>query len=69
MRCATLRKPAASTSWSISTCVRLRITQARPWGAPSGSSSSYGGNPMAGAAILASVSVIDSTGLLTLLPL
>jgi 4-aminobutyrate aminotransferase/(S)-3-amino-2-methylpropionate transaminase len=35
------------------------ITAAKPWGAPSGSSSSYGGNPMAGAAILASVSVIE----------
>ncbi len=35
------------------------ITQAKPWGAPSGSSSSYGGNPMAGAAMLASVSVIE----------
>ncbi len=35
------------------------ITQAKPWGAPSGSSSSYGGNPMAGAAILASVNVIE----------
>jgi 4-aminobutyrate aminotransferase/(S)-3-amino-2-methylpropionate transaminase len=35
------------------------ITQAKPWGAPSGSSSSYGGNPMAGAAILASVTVIE----------
>jgi 4-aminobutyrate aminotransferase/(S)-3-amino-2-methylpropionate transaminase len=39
------------------------ITQARPWGAPSGSSSSYGGNPMAGAAVLASVSVIEEEGL------
>ena len=39
------------------------ITQAKPWGAPSGSSSSYGGNPMAGAAILASVSVIEEEGL------
>jgi len=35
------------------------ITKAKPWGAPSGSSSSYGGNPMAGAAILASVTVIE----------
>ncbi len=35
------------------------ITGAKPWGAPSGSSSSYGGNPMAGAAILASVTVIE----------
>jgi 4-aminobutyrate aminotransferase/(S)-3-amino-2-methylpropionate transaminase len=35
------------------------ITRARPWGAPSGSSSSYGGNPMAGAAIFASVTVLE----------
>jgi 4-aminobutyrate aminotransferase / (S)-3-amino-2-methylpropionate transaminase / 5-aminovalerate transaminase len=39
------------------------ITRAVPWGAPSGSSSSYGGNPMAGAAILASVTVIEEEGL------
>jgi 4-aminobutyrate aminotransferase/(S)-3-amino-2-methylpropionate transaminase len=39
------------------------LTQAKPWGAPSGSSSSYGGNPMAGAAILASVTVIEEEGL------
>jgi 4-aminobutyrate aminotransferase/(S)-3-amino-2-methylpropionate transaminase len=39
------------------------ITAAKPWGAPSGSSSSYGGNPMAGAAILASVSVIEEENL------
>ena len=39
------------------------IVQAKPWGSPSGSSSSYGGNPMAGAAILASVSVIEEEGL------
>ncbi|HYV96149.1 MAG TPA: aspartate aminotransferase family protein [Gemmatimonadaceae bacterium] len=37
----------------------VEITQAKPWGSPSGSSSSYGGNPMAGAAILASVTVIE----------
>jgi 4-aminobutyrate aminotransferase / (S)-3-amino-2-methylpropionate transaminase / 5-aminovalerate transaminase len=35
------------------------ITQASPWGKPSGSSSSYGGNPMAGAAIFASLSIIE----------
>jgi 4-aminobutyrate aminotransferase/(S)-3-amino-2-methylpropionate transaminase len=35
------------------------ITQATPWGSPSGSSSSYGGNPMAGAAVYASVTVIE----------
>ncbi|HXY40671.1 MAG TPA: aspartate aminotransferase family protein [Vicinamibacteria bacterium] len=39
------------------------ITRARPWGAPSGSSSSYGGNPMAGAAILAAVTVVEEQGL------
>jgi 4-aminobutyrate aminotransferase / (S)-3-amino-2-methylpropionate transaminase / 5-aminovalerate transaminase len=39
------------------------ITRAKPWGAPSGSSSSYGGNPMAGAAILAAVSVIEEEAL------
>lgn len=36
------------------------ITKARPWGNPSGSSSSYGANPLASAAVLASVSVIES---------
>ena len=35
------------------------ITRATPWGNPSGSSSSYGGNPMAGAAAYASVTVIE----------
>src|SRR5438128_672879 len=35
------------------------ITRAAPWGNPSGSSSSYGGNPLAGAAAYASVSVIE----------
>jgi 4-aminobutyrate aminotransferase / (S)-3-amino-2-methylpropionate transaminase / 5-aminovalerate transaminase len=35
------------------------ITKAKPWGSPSGSSSSYGGNPMAGAAAYASVTVIE----------
>jgi 4-aminobutyrate aminotransferase / (S)-3-amino-2-methylpropionate transaminase / 5-aminovalerate transaminase len=35
------------------------ITKAAPWGNPSGSSSSYGGNPMAAAAMFASVSVIE----------
>ena len=39
------------------------ITEAKPWGNPSGSSSSYGGNPMAGAAALASVTVIEEDGL------
>jgi 4-aminobutyrate aminotransferase-like enzyme len=39
------------------------ITRAKPWGNPSGSSSSYGGNPMAGAAAYASVTVIEEEGL------
>src|SRR5437667_3816498 len=39
------------------------ITQAPPWGKPSGSSSSYGANPMAGAAALASVTVIEDEDL------
>jgi 4-aminobutyrate aminotransferase / (S)-3-amino-2-methylpropionate transaminase / 5-aminovalerate transaminase len=39
------------------------ITKAVPWGNPSGSSSSYGANPMAGAAALASVTVIEEEGL------
>jgi len=39
------------------------ITRALPWGKPSGSSSSYGGNPLAGAAAYASVTVIEEDGL------
>ncbi|PYQ17908.1 MAG: aspartate aminotransferase family protein [Acidobacteria bacterium] len=35
------------------------ITRSAPWGNPSGSSSSYGGNPMAGAAAYASVTIIE----------
>ncbi len=38
---------------------RDEITRATPWGNPSGSSSSYGGNPMAGAAAYASVTIIE----------
>jgi 4-aminobutyrate aminotransferase / (S)-3-amino-2-methylpropionate transaminase / 5-aminovalerate transaminase len=39
------------------------ITRATPWANPSGSSSSYGGNPMAGAAALASVTIIEEENL------
>jgi 4-aminobutyrate aminotransferase-like enzyme len=39
------------------------IAQARPWSNPSGSSSSYGGNPLAAAAGAASLRVIDDEGL------
>jgi 4-aminobutyrate aminotransferase-like enzyme len=35
------------------------LTRSAPWGNPSGSSSSYGGNPLAGAAAYASVSIIE----------
>lgn len=39
------------------------VTRAKPWGNPSGSSSSYGGNPMAGAAVYASLSIIEEENL------
>jgi 4-aminobutyrate aminotransferase-like enzyme len=39
------------------------ITRAAPWGNPSGSSSSYGGNPMASAAVFASVTVLEEDDL------
>jgi 4-aminobutyrate aminotransferase-like enzyme len=39
---------------------RSEIAQAKPWANPSGSSSSYGGNPLASAAALASLRVIRS---------
>lgn len=35
------------------------ISQAKPWSIPSGSSSSYGGNPLASAAAAASLKIID----------
>jgi 4-aminobutyrate aminotransferase-like enzyme len=35
------------------------ITRSKPWGNPSGSSSSYGGNPLASAAVFASSTVIE----------
>jgi 4-aminobutyrate aminotransferase-like enzyme len=38
--------------------VRDEVAQARPWSSPSGASSSYGGNPLAAAAALASVATI-----------
>jgi 4-aminobutyrate aminotransferase-like enzyme len=37
---------------------RDRVAQSKPWSNPSGASSSYGGNPLAAAAALASVSTI-----------
>ena len=36
------------------------ITKATPWGSPSGSSSSYGANPLASAAVLAASTVIEN---------
>ena len=35
------------------------IVSAKPWGNPSGSSSSYGGNPLAAASVLAALNIID----------
>ena len=42
---------------------REDIVQAKPWSNPSGSSSSYGGNPLAMAAAAASLKIIDEEGL------
>ncbi len=39
------------------------ISQAKPWGDPSGSSSSYGGNPLAAAAAAAALKIIDEENL------
>jgi 4-aminobutyrate aminotransferase-like enzyme len=40
------------------------VAQAKPWANPSGSSSSYGGNPLAAAAALASIRVLHQENLL-----
>ncbi len=42
---------------------REDIAEAKPWGNPSGSSSSYGGNPLVSAAAAASIRTIDEEGL------
>jgi 4-aminobutyrate aminotransferase-like enzyme len=42
---------------------REQVIQAKPWGNPSGSSSSYGGNPLAAAAASAALQIIDEEGL------
>ncbi|HUP57827.1 MAG TPA: aminotransferase class III-fold pyridoxal phosphate-dependent enzyme, partial [Bdellovibrionota bacterium] len=42
---------------------REEIVNTKPWGNPSGSSSSYGGNPLAAAAAAASLRIIDEEGL------
>ncbi len=39
------------------------IVESKPWSNPSGSSSSYGGNPLAAAAAAATLSIIDEEGL------
>jgi 4-aminobutyrate aminotransferase-like enzyme len=39
------------------------ISNTKPWGAPSGSSSSYGGNPLAAAAALSAISIIEEENL------
>ena len=39
------------------------IVQAKPWSVPSGSSSSYGGYPLAGAAVATALKIIDEEGL------
>ena len=42
---------------------REEIVNAKPWGNPSGSSSSYGGNPLASAAAATALRIIDEEGL------
>jgi 4-aminobutyrate aminotransferase-like enzyme len=42
---------------------REDIADAKPWGNPSGSSSSYGGNPLVSAAAAAAIRTIDEEGL------
>jgi 4-aminobutyrate aminotransferase-like enzyme len=42
---------------------RIDVAQAKPWSNPSGSSSSYGGNPLGAAAGAAALRVIDEEGL------
>jgi 4-aminobutyrate aminotransferase / (S)-3-amino-2-methylpropionate transaminase / 5-aminovalerate transaminase len=42
---------------------REDIADAKPWGNPSGSSSSYGGNPLVSAAAAAAIQTIDEEGL------
>lgn len=42
---------------------RDEVVQAKPWSVPSGSSSSYGGNPLAAAASKAALDIIDEEGL------
>ena len=42
---------------------REDVAQAKPWGNPSGSSSSYGGNPLVSAAGSAALRIIDEEGL------
>ncbi len=42
---------------------REDIAEAKPWGNPSGSSSSYGGNPLVSAAAAAAIRTIDEEGL------
>ena len=43
---------------------RAEIAQAKPWANPSGSSSSYGGNPLAAAAALASIRTLQKENVL-----
>ena len=42
---------------------RDEIVQSKPWGNPSGSSSSYGGNPLASAAVNSSLKIIEEENL------
>ncbi|HET7545253.1 MAG TPA: aspartate aminotransferase family protein [Polyangiaceae bacterium] len=59
----TLGKGMAGGYPATAVAARAEIASAEPWSKPSFSSSSYGGNPLAAAAIAASVGIIRDEGL------
>ncbi len=60
----TLGKAFASGFPVSGVLARSEIAQAKPWSNPSGSSSSYGGNPLAAAAALASITTLKKENVL-----
>jgi 4-aminobutyrate aminotransferase/(S)-3-amino-2-methylpropionate transaminase len=60
----TLGKAFASGFPVSGVLAKAEIAQAKPWSNPSGSSSSYGGNPLAAAAALASIQTLKAENVL-----
>jgi 4-aminobutyrate aminotransferase/(S)-3-amino-2-methylpropionate transaminase len=60
----TLGKAFASGFPVSGVLAKAEIAQAKPWSNPSGSSSSYGGNPLAAAAALASIKTLKAENVL-----